>query len=149
MDLIPADITIALPDRTSPKLCQFDLGTGAKCMSPHYARGFCDSHYRSLKRSGAFADLPAPSKPKSSHAVTLANVAKVKKARRKLANLAPDFVDHLFTGSRIAAQSGKTEAAQWALLHTRVIEPIAEKTTPGSSGTTINIGVKVSGSENR
>jgi hypothetical protein len=146
-DTLPTLTAEIIPLDTG-KLCQYELESGQKCNSPKVlARGFCERHYRSLKRAGAFE---VATKTRTPSEVTARNVAAVRKARKKLLKLAPDFVDHLVAGSQIASKTGDTRAAQWALLHTRTVEPVSEKQNSSvNTGTTINIGVKVSGVEGK
>jgi hypothetical protein len=98
-----------------------------------------------LKRSGAFSDLDIHTKPRSDHLAV--NVKAIKRAHKKLLKNAPDYVDIHLAAARNAAERGDSKPAEWAILHTRTVEPIAEKGSSATAGTTINIGVKVSGVE--
>lgn len=127
-----------------PKLCRFDVGQGVTCSTPVFCRGFCPRHYSQLKRAGAFTDVQRKGPVDTS--LVLANVSTVKRARRKLLQSMPVIADAFLRGVQVQAQNGKTDAAQWAMLHTHTVDPVATPSTgPSSGGTTINIGFKVSG----
>lgn len=138
------DTSAALPV-PADKLCLFEVSPGVKCNDPnHFGRGYCQRHYRQLSRAGAFnADKRKP----TDHAVVLANVAAVRRARRKLLKSAPDIVDAFVAGMKNQAQNGKTDAAQWAILHTHIVAPVGvpKENDTGKSGVVVNVGVKVSG----
>ncbi len=144
------DLAVATVDTNlvlSP-LCNYTLENGAKCNSPNtIARGYCEKHYRALKRAGAFEDLvPKPSRRSD---LVLANVASVKRARKQLLKNMPTYADLHLVASKNAAQKGDAKPIEWAMLHTRTVEPIAEAKGSPASGTTINIGVKVSGADQK
>ena len=134
------------PSEVLPALlsCDFTMPDGRKCPRDKSARGYCDTHYQVLRRAGAFADIRKQS-PAVDTLTVNANVKAIRRARRKLIKSAPVFVDHLLRASEVAAENGKSSAAEWALMHTRVVDPVTN-TASTHSGTTINIGVKVSGS---
>lgn len=141
---MPVDLTPAI------KACLFKLTDGANCASPKlFARGYCEKHYRALRRANAFTDLTP--KPRTSSEQVADNVKAVQRARRKLLKLAPTFIDHLETASKIASQKGDATPAQWAILHTRTIQPVMTSASGKSdgSGVVVNIGVKVSGTESK
>lgn len=127
----------------APLTCTYTLADGSICNKPKDARGYCNTHYQVMKRAGAFTDLK-PIAPKSSTATVRNNVRALQRAERKLARLAPTFVDHLLRASEVAAENGKGDPAQWALIHSRAVTPIATNTNTNSQPV-INIGVKVSG----
>lgn len=138
MDLTPATLTVV-------QGCPFQLSDTSICNDPNvFARGFCQKHYRSLSRAGVFKP---DSQTLSRRDQTVRNVAAIKRAQKKLLKLAPDFVDLFHEGAKVSAKTGDTKPTQWALLHTRVVEPVQEKSssTPSHSQPVINIGVKVSG----
>lgn len=126
------------------KLCHFESSPGVTdCPTKAFARGYCEKHYRQLSRAGAFAlDV----KPKTDKAMVLHNVASVRRARKKLLKAMPSLMDDFVRGAGIAANQGKVEAIQWAILHTRTLEPVATQTNaPTTTGVVVNVGVKVAG----
>jgi hypothetical protein len=129
---------------TLDKRCIFDLGNGVTCGSSVHCRGYCEKHYAQLRRAGAFASLTH--KPASDKAIVLHNVASVRKARKKLLKAMPDLMDDFVRGAQVAANTGKTDAIQWAILHTHTLAPVAATSDKASAnGVVVNIGVKVSG----
>lgn len=120
--------------------CAFDLGNGSKCQNRKLAKGYCSAHYFQLRRAGAFADHPV--KQRTPAAVLASNIRAQRRAQRKLEKLAPDFVDHLYNASTVAAQKGDSAPAQWALLHSRAVQPLQNGPTSANS-LTVNVGVKV------
>lgn len=130
------------------KRCSFDLGNGVTCGAAIHSRGYCERHYAQLRRAGAFIDPTR--QPPSKRDQVLANVATVRKARRRMLKEAPAIVDAFLVGMRNEAANGKTDSARWALTHTHVLEPVAAApSTSPSSGVTINVGVKVSGTSTK
>lgn len=127
------------------KLCCFETGPGTKCNSPKvYSRGYCERHYSAMRRAGAFKQPLVKQTPVKE--LALANLVSVRRARRKLLKAAPDIVDAFVLGMKNQAQQGKTDAAQWAILHTHTLAPIATSgDKSGPNGVVVNIGVKVSG----
>ena len=126
------------------KLCTFELSPGVTCSAPIHCRTFCERHYSQLRRAGAFLD--SARKPPAKRDQVLANVASVRRARKKLLKAMPDLIDAFVVGAKVAAIKGRTEPLQWAALHTRVLEPVATANNSApQSGVTINVGVKVSG----
>lgn len=137
----------ALPSVLAPPSasCAYRESDGSLCAKTTVAKGFCSSHYYKLKRAGAFAK-PSAAKPSPGHATVLANAKSLRKAQRQLEANAPTFVAHLVVASENASKKGDSKPAEWALLHSRAIAPIAA-TSKEASGVTINVGVKVSGTE--
>lgn len=140
--------------------CQFLDTSGRKCpVLKLKARGFCETHYKAMARSGAFKPSPVvssdsePVSPGVPIPSTPANVAHTQRlmarALRKLQRLSPDFVDILLVAAKNAAAKGDAGPSTWALIHSRAVSPIATGTATkgGEGGVTINVGVKVSGTE--
>lgn len=135
------ETALALTPDSGQKRCQFTLGNGAKCVSSKvFSRGYCEKHYRSLLRAKAFA--PDSLRTFTPRQQVLENVATVRRARRKVLKDAPTYAEHLLAASAIAASKGDSSPAQWALLHTRAIQPITNG-VQSNNGVVVNVGVKV------
>lgn len=143
-------LTPSTLDTPSLKLCAFVDKGGSHCPeTKHIARGLCSRHYKALERRGAFHN-PQPGNPglvPTTPANIKASLRSIAKAQRKLIRHAPDYVDAMMAAVRIAAAKGDAGPAQWAILHTKIVQPVNTSAEPVKGGVTVNIGVKVSGTQ--
>lgn len=149
MFLLPAHTETG---RQALNSCAFVSPDGAKCPETKLvARGYCGAHYKALQRAKAFLPLDRQDEsivPSSKRNIDH-NARLVRRANRKLHKITPEIVGLLHESMKVAAKKGDSAAMQWALLHTRVVQPIASvnENGKGNGGVTVNIGVKVSGAK--
>jgi hypothetical protein len=114
---------------------------GAICGDKVRARGYCSRHYKVMLRANAFE----PTRPISGNPETVArNVGHLDRARLLLQAHTEELVSILLEAARKAAKRGDSKPAEWALLHSRTLEPVL---TGGAAarpnGKDTDTGVKV------
>lgn len=122
--------------------CQFETVTGF-CGEPVRARGYCSKHYKVMNRKGAFK--PAERAPLAPGATVTdpaieRNLNTLERARLKLEGYSEELIDCLVLAAKVAASKGNSAPAENALLHARVLAPIA---TPSNGKDTGGIRVLV------
>lgn len=126
--------------------CLFDIGKGKTCGAEMRARGFCRKHYAQLARKGAFRPgTEAPADPKTAADVNLGHLAR---ARSVIEQHSETFVKYLLMAAKVAARKGDSKPAEWALLHSRTLEPIAAAPKGPQNelqGVRVLIGVQLGG----
>lgn len=110
------------------------------CERPPKAKGLCPAHYKRAQRALAVSSPATRAEPLDP------SLSPLRRAARNLAKLTPEFVSLLYTAAKNAAQKGDAGPSQWALLHSRAVQPLATQGVT-ASGVTINLGVKVSGTD--
>lgn len=104
--------------------CHYEMA-GQLCGAVVRARGYCRKHYMALNRRGAF-DAGRPLQPGA--AITEAqverNIGHLDRARLLLQQHTEELVGILIEAARKAAKRGDSKPAEWALLHSRTLEPV-------------------------
>lgn len=130
---------------TSPGIsgCLYD-SAGVLCGEKVRARGFCKRHYNILARRGAFKPTEKTSLAPGS-AVTEQSIARnlghIERARLRLEEHTETLVNHLLLAAEIAAKKGDSRPAEWALLHSRTVQPVL--TGGGTSSKDAPAGIRV------
>lgn len=146
--LAPGEAVVSSVVHPAPAVgCSFDLGDGRKCLSLQIkSRGLCIKHYAQLLRAGAFhAGANAPFDP----AAIELNRDRLIAAKGQLERMAPYAVQQIRHAIKHAAAKGDSRPAEWVLLHSRAIAPVAVDRQSSSSGVTVNVGVALAGASER
>jgi len=112
----------------------FEKPTDPPCSKPVAARGCCHAHYSKLKRAGAFG----------TKAITTTGSTTLQ-AKALLHQHAEEYARLHMKGARVAARRGDTRPADWALLHTRTVDPVSKEGESGSPRVVVQVGFALPG----
>lgn len=123
--------------------CAYDVA-GHLCGAKPRARGYCMPHYRALKRRGAF-ELTARkgTAPGLTEAAIDRNLGHLDRARLLLQENTAVLVQNLLDAAAVAAKRGDSKPAEWALLHSRTLEPVLTGGAASAKGSNDHQGVRV------
>jgi hypothetical protein len=135
----------------------FSLNSSRVLAVVHSSRGL--SAIKISAASTPTGSVATSARPKRSRSLAPGTTAKgvsrnlnsLQVAREKLERAAPEFAEHIRRAAKVAARKGDSKPAEWALLHTRSVAPVApaKPTAERDDRVIVQIGVKVCGVNDR